>query len=106
MANVTGCNLKTIGDKMNIESILDEREKTHGKYSAHACITQNLKTIIKHCDGWNNLTNCQRESLEMIAHKIGRIITGNPNTLDHWADIAGYATLICKEIEANESIQH
>jgi hypothetical protein len=35
-----------------------------------------------------------REALHMIAHKMGRIATGNPNIKDHWADIAGYATLI------------
>jgi hypothetical protein len=33
------------------------------------------------------------ESLEMIAHKIGRILAGNENFHDHWDDIAGYAKL-------------
>lgn len=31
--------------------------------------------------------------LEMIAHKVGRILAGNPHFEDHWADIAGYARL-------------
>ncbi|WP_257617167.1 hypothetical protein [Campylobacter pinnipediorum] len=35
----------------------------------------------------------------MIAHKIARILAGNPNYKDHWDDIAGYATLVSKELE-------
>jgi len=34
-----------------------------------------------------------REALEMIAHKIGRILNGDPNYADSWHDIAGYAKL-------------
>ncbi len=34
----------------------------------------------------------------MIAHKIGRIVSGNPNVQDHWDDIAGYAKLASNEI--------
>jgi hypothetical protein len=29
----------------------------------------------------------------MIAHKIGRIMAGDPNFHDHWADLSGYAEL-------------
>ncbi len=35
----------------------------------------------------------------MIAHKIASILAGDPNEIDHWRDIAGYATLIVKELE-------
>ena len=31
--------------------------------------------------------------LEMIVHKIGRILAGNPNHLDHWVDVEGYARI-------------
>lgn len=41
----------------------------------------------------------QREAMEMIVHKIGRIIHGNPHEADHWRDIAGYALLAVREIE-------
>jgi hypothetical protein len=30
----------------------------------------------------------------MIIHKIGRIVTGNPDVPDHWLDIEGYARLV------------
>jgi hypothetical protein len=35
----------------------------------------------------------------MICHKIGRILNGNPNNKDSWWDIAGYATLIVKQLD-------
>jgi hypothetical protein len=34
----------------------------------------------------------------MIVHKIGRILNGDPNYDDSWADIAGYAQLVVKEL--------
>lgn len=73
-----------------IDNILAEREKTHGDFKQHAYYTQQMKALIPPV---NPLNNCQRESLEMIMHKIGRILAGDPNHKDHWDDIAGYATL-------------
>lgn len=35
----------------------------------------------------------QRETVEMIIHKIHRITTGDPNFEDHWVDIRDYADL-------------
>jgi hypothetical protein len=83
---------------MNTNEILDERQKTHGDFAEHASITQGIKalTIWRH----PSLSEQHREALEMIAHKIGRIVAGNPNHEDHWADIAGYAELgrrACKQ---------
>lgn len=74
------------------EALLNEREKTHGSFIDHASITQGLKIAAKG-DGWHRLDQCQKEALEMILHKIGRILAGNPNHDDHWDDIAGYAKL-------------
>jgi hypothetical protein len=44
----------------------------------------------------------QWEALEMIVHKIGRIVNGNPNKVDHWVDIAGYAKLVADRLEGVE----
>lgn len=76
-------------------SILDEREKTHGNYSNVAMISQNFKNLLR-C-GQSPLTHVQRESLELICMKIARIVCGDPNEMDHWRDIAGYAELIYKK---------
>jgi len=51
---------------------------------------------------WNVLTYAQAEALEMIQHKIGRILAGDPNVLDHWADIVGYAQLVANILETGE----
>jgi hypothetical protein len=40
----------------------------------------------------------QRESLDMIACKASRILNGDPNHLDSWVDIAGYATIVATRI--------
>ena len=34
------------------------------------------------------LNDAQTEALDMIFHKIGRILAGDPNFRDHWQDIA------------------
>ena len=80
--------------------LLNERGKTHGDFSDHAGITQALKSAMQYHnrdgDAWAKLTDPQREALEMIVHKIGRILAGNPNFRDHWDDIAGYARLVAE----------
>ena len=84
----------------DIRDILFERNKTHGDYGEHARITQNIKAMMRNCDGFDQLRSTEKEALEMFAHKIGRILAGNPHFEDHWRDIAGYATLVankCKE---------
>lgn len=79
---------------METKDLLAERGKTHGDFVVHAGITQDIKRIMQRYDGWAKLSDTQKESLEMIAHKIGRIIAGDPNHKDHWDDIAGYAKLV------------
>jgi len=79
---------------METSELLAERGKTHGDYSVHAEITQRLKDIMFDQDNWVNLYCTEKEALHMIAHKIGRILTGNPHYKDHWDDIAGYAKLV------------
>lgn len=44
----------------------------------------------------------QREALEMIAHKIARILNGDPNYADSWHDVAGYATLVADRLQGVE----
>ena len=76
-----------------IDDILNERQKTHGDFKYVADIAQELKGYMRKWDGWHRINTAQAEALEMIASKIGRILSGNPNEPDHWRDIAGYATL-------------
>jgi len=82
-----------------VEDILKERAKTHGPYSSHSGISQQLKRDCHNAGGWPVLSDCQRESIDMICHKMARILNGNPNEVDHWLDIEGYAKLSRTEIE-------
>jgi hypothetical protein len=78
----------------NIADTLNERGKRYGDFNSHALITQSLKDVMRATEGWKRLTPAQRESLEMVQHKIGRILNGDPNYADSWHDIAGYAKLV------------
>jgi hypothetical protein len=82
---------------MSTKKILDARAKTHGSFEANAQMSQAIKELI--ATGDVSLTDTQREAIDMIALKLSRIATGNPNVRDHWADIAGYATLVANTLE-------
>ena len=71
--------------------ILVTREATHGPFPLTARIAQDLKEAYRY--GPADLNAAQREALDMICTKMARIMSGDPNTLDHWDDIAGYAKL-------------
>lgn len=80
------------------ESLIAERGARYGKFKDGAEIMCDLKHVMHEVDGWNNLTPSQKEALDMIQHKIGRILNGDPNYDDNWKDIAGYAKLIADEL--------
>jgi Domain of unknown function (DUF6378) len=86
---------------MSIEDTLTERQKTHGEFPDHAEIAQTLKHTIWGFAAKRNkkLKPDQAEALDMIAHKVARILNGNPDTHDHWHDIAGYATLVANRLK-------
>lgn len=81
------------------QTLVNERGKTHGDFADHARITQLLKDVIKielvrrHQRGQPKLTSTQKESIDMILHKIGRVVAGEAGFQDHWDDIAGYAKI-------------
>ena len=74
-------------------TLLAERQKTHGDYDENARIAQATKDLWRSGRNWSALTPRQRESLELIATKVGRILAGDPDCPDHYRDIAGYAVL-------------
>lgn len=77
----------------DVSSTLAERGSTHGDFTENGKVMQQLKLVMRSHAGWDRLTPAQCEALEMIQHKVGRILCGDPNFKDHWRDIAGYATL-------------
>lgn len=85
-----------------IDQILAERGERYGEFKDHAKISQEMKRVMQKTDGWHNLGATGREALEMIAHKIARILNGDPTYADSWRDIAGYATLVADRLEGVE----
>ena len=84
----------------DIGTILRERGSRYGKFADHAAITQSLKGVI---ESWLKAKNKalapdQKEALDMIAHKVGRIVNGDPDYIDSWDDIAGYAKLVADRL--------
>lgn len=77
-----------------IEQILKERGERYGSFEGHALITQRLKNTMRDSDHWQEMEPDQKEALDMVAHKVGRILNGDPNYLDSWADAIGYLRLV------------
>lgn len=77
-----------------VAATLAERGKRYGNFPEHAYITQNIKEAMRNSPNWDDLSPDMKESLEMIAHKVGRILNGDPLYKDSWHDISGYATLV------------
>lgn len=82
----------------DVNALIAERGSRYGKFADGAEIMRDLKHVMHNVDGWNNLTASQKEALDMIQHKIGRILNGDPTYDDNWKDIAGYATLVAEEL--------
>lgn len=87
---------------VEIKEVLKERGSRYGKFKDHAEVTQKLKLVMRDHPRWCFLTPSKKEALEMIAHKIGRILNGDPDYLDNWVDIVGYAQLEVDIINGNE----
>ena len=83
----------------NVNETLENRGSRYGTFERNADTTQFLKEFFRNHPSWNGMRRYQKESLEMIAHKIARILNGDPDYDDSWIDIAGYATLVAKELK-------
>jgi hypothetical protein len=92
---------------MSIEHTLAERGNRYGDFTDHARLCQQLKlammrfSVTTQTDDsttsripWMYLADVQKQALEVIADKIARILSGDPNYADNWHDIQGYAKLV------------
>lgn len=86
-----------------IDKTLDERGQRYGAFTGHAAVTQEIKAAMNRHFGWSKLAADQREALEMIAHKVGRILNGDPNYIDSWHDIIGYTRLVEQRLEKEQA---
>ena len=86
-----------------IDYLLAQRSQQyhpHGCFDDVARTSGTIRTAV--FAGKSHLSFAMQEAVMMIANKLARVAHGNPNNPDHWADIAGYATLVAEQLEAEQ----
>lgn len=86
----------------DIDAVLTERGSRYGDFFTHAEVTQAIKHEIRQGASFTKMEDDMVEALDMIAHKIGRIVNGDPRYADSWVDIAGYAKLVADRLQGEE----
>ena len=96
-----GLEFKKTVQAPSVNTLLQERALQYGTFVSLAKTAQEFKSVLYRELGSRNkrLADDQAESLDMILHKIARIINGNADHVDSWADIAGYATLVAERLQ-------
>ena len=96
-AHITASTPSSSNGHMNGQSkpldLLSERAKTHGSFQQTARIAQAIKDVMRSAPNWETASAVRRECWEMIATKLARQLSGDPEHLDHDADIEGYDAL-------------
>jgi hypothetical protein len=87
----------------DVDQTLNERAQDYGTFRDGAALMQGIKRLLAGHAAKHDKTfaDDQWEALEMMVHKIGRIVNGNPDKVDSWIDIAGYATLVADRLQGN-----
>ena len=81
-----------------IAAVLSERGSRYGSLMSNATISQGLKEILHSSSNWEAMPPDMREALDIIVHKISRIVEGDFNYDDSWVDISGYSILIVERL--------
>ena len=76
-----------------IDATLAERGARYGDFTDHAVIAQNIQDAMRRSAGWDHLDAVKKQALTVIADKIARVLSGDPDYRDNWHDMQGYAKL-------------
>lgn len=87
-----------------IQKTLEERGKRYGSFASHATIAQNIKASYLMVPAYHLMAADQKQALDVIADKIARILNGDPNYVDNWHDIQGYAKLVEDRLLQQQSL--
>ena len=82
-----------------VEDTLTERGKNYGDFTDNADYAQRIKQVFYESKAWHNMPTYMQEALDLIASKIGRMLSGDPFYADNWHDIGGYTTLVEQRIK-------
>ena len=78
---------------MSTEDILKQRGAEYGDWAKECLINDRVMEVLQTHSNFCDLDPGKREALRRIVMKMARIVNGNSNNTDSWADIAGYAKL-------------
>lgn len=91
-----------MSNQTNIQDILAQRGGRYGTMMSNGKTAQALKATLREGGNYDLLADDQKECLEMLAHKMSRIVNGDPNYSDSWIDLCGYAQLIVDRLEKEQ----
>lgn len=82
-----------------LEATLANRGERYGSFTENSAIAHKIEEALKCGSPSKDLEPYQLIALQIIASKMARIVCGDPTYADNWHDIAGYATLVEKELK-------
>ena len=90
--------LQSIEEARQVEATLAERQNQYGDFKDVAHLSQGLQSLLS----VGNFSDTQQEAIQMICSKLARLACGDADHVDSWHDIAGYATLVVKDLESGK----
>ena len=87
---------------ISVDETLQQRGNRYGKFSEHARISVNIKEALRDSRNWGKLEPNMQEALDMVAHKVARILNGDPNYDDSWIDASAYLQLVVKKLHGED----
>jgi len=90
--------LRSVEEARQVEATLAERQNQYGDFKDVAHLSQGLQSLLS----VGNFSDTQQEAIQMICSKLARLACGDADHVDSWHDIAGYATLVVKDLESGK----
>ncbi|WP_298065200.1 DUF6378 domain-containing protein [uncultured Acinetobacter sp.] len=90
--------LRSVEEARQVEATLAERQNQYGNFKDVAHLSQGLQSLLS----VGNFSDTQQEAIQMICSKLARLACGDADHVDSWHDIAGYATLVVKDLESGK----
>lgn len=79
-------------DTTDVSAVLSQRGSRYGRFIDVAAAYTQIREAM-YANGIDRYSPSQVLAIDALAMKMARIATGDPNYLDNWVDIQGYAKL-------------
>ena len=90
-------------DVMDVmDAMLAARKARYGDFADQAVLSQALKVVMTSHPKYDEMPAYMCEALEMVQHKVARIINGDPFYDDSWVDIVGYVQRVIERLPKAE----